>query len=132
MLIVALYSSARAKDRWQNDKDSLSTQVDEVFAQWDKRDSPGCDLAVIKDGPLIFKRGYGIANLEHYIPITTTSVMDVASVSKQFTAMCILLLAEQGRVSLDDDIRKYLPEMQCYESPITIRHLIHHTSGLRE
>ena len=132
LLIVALCSSARANDPRQDDKDSLSTRVDEVFAQWDKRDSPGCALAVIKDGHLLFKRGYGMANLEHDIPITTTSVMDVASVSKQFTAMCILLLAEQGKVSLDDDIRKYLPEMHRYESPITIRHLIHHTSGLRE
>jgi len=87
---------------------------------------------VIKDGQIVYKHGYGMANLEHNIPMSPASIMDTGSVSKQFTAMAIALLAEQGKLSLDDDIRKYLPEIPKYENTITIRHLIHHTSGIRD
>jgi CubicO group peptidase (beta-lactamase class C family) len=110
----------------------LTDKVDELFAEWDKPDSPGCALGIIKNGKLIYKRGYGMANLEHNIPISSTTVFRIASTSKQFTATSILLLAEQGKISLDDDIRKYLSETPQYERPITIRHLIHHTSGIRD
>src|SRR6267143_6606714 len=116
----------------QEKSDSLSDRVDKVFAQWDKPDSPGCELAVIKDGQIVYKRGYGMANLEHNIPLSPASIMDTGSVYKQFTAMAIALLAEQGKLSLDDEIRKYLPDIPQYETPITIRQLIHHTSGLRD
>ena len=112
--------------------ESQSDKVDKIFVQWSKPDSPGCELAVIKDGQIVYKRGYGMANLEHNIPMSPASIMDTGSVSKQFTAMAIALLAEQGKLSLDDDIRKYLPEIPNYESTITIRHLIHHTSGIRD
>ncbi len=112
--------------------DSVFAEVDKIFAQWDKPDSPGCALGVIKDGQLIYKRGYGMANLDYNIPISPESVFDIASISKQFTAMSILLLSKQGKLSLDDEIQEYLPEIPRYESPVTIRHLIHHTSGLRE
>jgi len=111
---------------------SLTDKVDELFTVWDTPDSPGCALGIIKDGKLIYKRGYGMANLEHNIPISATTVLRIGSTSKQFTAMSIALLAEQGKISLDDDIRKCLSEMPEYESPITIRHLIHHTSGIRD
>ena len=127
-LIFALASSSFA----QESKDARTEQVDKIFAVWDKPDSPGCALAIIKDGRIIYKRGYGIANLEHNIPISSTTIFDTGSVSKQFTAMSMLLLAEAGKLSLDDDIRKYMPEIPQYESTITIRHLIHHTSGLRD
>lgn len=112
--------------------DSLADKVDKLFAQWDKPDSPGCALGIIKDGELIYARGYGLANLEYNIPLSSKSVFRIGSTSKQFTAMCIALLEEQGKLSVDYDIRKYLPEMPEYESPITIRHLIHHTSGIRD
>lgn len=111
---------------------SLEEKVDELFAEWDKPNSPGCALGVIKDGRLIYARGYGMANLEYDIPITSKTVFRIGSTSKQFTAMCIALLAERGKLSLDDDIRKYIPEMPRYEASITIRHLIHHTSGIRD
>jgi CubicO group peptidase (beta-lactamase class C family) len=111
---------------------TLATKIDQLFAQRDRPDSPACALAVIKDGQTIYKRGYGIANLDHGIPISSKSVFNIGSVSKQFTAMSIALLAREGKISLDDDIRKYLPEMPQYESPIRIRHLIYHTSGIRE
>ena len=115
----------------QNDL-SLAEKIDALFAQWNKPNSPGCALAVVKDGQVLYKRGYGIANLDYDIPISSKTVFNIASVSKQFTAMSIALLARQGKVSPDDDIRKYLPEMPRYSAPITIRQLLHHTSGVRE
>jgi len=111
--------------------ESLTARVDKLFAQWDKPDSPGCALGIIKDGQLIYKRGYGMANLDYNIPISPQSVFDIESITKQFTGMSILLLVKQGKLSLDDEIQKYLPEVPRYQSPITIRHLIHHTSGIR-
>ncbi len=110
----------------------LTKRVDQLFAQWDKPDSPGCALAVIKDGKIVYKRGYGMADLERDVPITPKSVFDIGSTSKQFVAMSIALLARQGKLSLDDDIRKHIPEMHAYDQPVTIRHLIHHTSGIRD
>lgn len=132
LMSVLLCCEAFGSGPPQNETDSLARKVDELFALLDKPDSPGCALAIVKDGRILYKRGYGMANLEHGVPISASTVMDTASISKQFTAMCVLLLAEQGKLTLDDDIRKYLPEMPRYENVITIRHLIHHTSGIRE
>lgn len=112
--------------------DVKTDKVDKLFAKWDSTISPGAALAIIKDGKIIYKRGYGMANLEHNVPITSTSVFRIGSTSKQFTASCIAMLALDGEISLDDDIRKYIPELPKYENPITIRHLIHHTSGIRD
>jgi CubicO group peptidase (beta-lactamase class C family) len=106
-------------------------QVDAIFAQWDKPDTPGCVLGIIKEGELIYTRGYGMANLDYDIPINAGSVFRIASMSKQFTAACILLLAQRGELSLDDNLRQYVPEIPDYGHTITLRHLIHHTSGLR-
>jgi CubicO group peptidase (beta-lactamase class C family) len=110
----------------------LKKRVDSLFARWDKPNSPGCALGVIKDGEFIYRRGYGMANLENDIPINASSVFDVGSVSKQFTAACIVLLSQQGKLSLGDDVRKYIPELPDYGKTITIRHLLMHTSGLRD
>lgn len=111
---------------------SLTAKVDEIFARYDNTDSPGCALGVIKDGKMIYSRGYGMADLEHNVPLSGQSVFYIASTSKQFAAASIALLARKDTISLDDDIRKYLPEIPSYESTITIRHLIHHTSGIRD
>jgi CubicO group peptidase (beta-lactamase class C family) len=111
--------------------DPLTDKVDRIFAEWNTTSSPGCALAVVKDGRIVYEHGYGMANLELGVAITPQSVFDIGSVSKQITAMAILLLAQDGKLSLADDIRKYLPEMPDYASKITIRHLLHHTSGLR-
>ncbi|MGA7473018.1 MAG: serine hydrolase domain-containing protein [Candidatus Sulfotelmatobacter sp.] len=121
-LLVAADSSAQ---------EELTDKVDRVFAEWNTTSSPGCALAVVKDDHVVYEHGYGMANLELGIAITPQSVFDIGSVSKQITAMAILLLAQEHRLSLDDDIRKYLPEMPDYGSTITIRHMLHHTSGLR-
>lgn len=110
----------------------LTAKVDKVFATYDKPDSPGCALSVIKDGQIVYKRGYGMADLDHDIPIKPDTPFHVASVSKQFTAMAILLLAKQGKLSLDDKVQKYITEMREFDQPVTIRHLLHHTSGLRD
>ena len=110
---------------------SLTDKVDHVFAEWNTTGSPGCALAVIKDGRIVYERGYGMANLELGIAITPQSVFDIGSVSKEITAMAMLLLVQDGKISLDDDIRKYIPEMPDYVNTITLRHMLHHTSGLR-
>lgn len=107
-------------------------KIDQLLALWNKPDSPGAALAVIQDGEIIHQRGYGSANLEYGIPITPATVFHVASVSKQFTAFAIAMLAAQGKLSLDDEVRTYLPEMPDFGETITLRHLVHHTSGLRD
>ena len=112
--------------------DERSDKVDKLFAEWDKPDSPGYALAVIQDGKILYTRGYGSANLELGVPLSPQSVFYIASTSKQFTAACVALLAKQGKLSLEDDIRKYVPEIPDYGTPITIRNLLHHTSGLRD
>jgi len=111
---------------------SITDKVDGLFSTWDKSDSPGCSLAIIRNGEVIYKRGYGRSNLEYDIPITPTTIFHVASVSKQFTAMAIAMLAEERKLSLDDDVHKYVPELPDFDETITVRHLIHHTSGLRD
>ena len=109
----------------------FTKQVDELFSEWDNTNSPGCVIAIIRDGKIVYKRGYGMANLELNVPLTSSTVFFLGSVTKQFTAMAICLLIEDGKIALTDDIRKYLPELPDYGVPITIDHLIHHTSGIR-
>ncbi|MCP3097802.1 beta-lactamase family protein [Myxococcus sp. K15C18031901] len=107
-------------------------QVDAIFAPWSGKTTPGCAVGISRDDVLDYVRGYGMSNLEHDVPITPQSNFQVASISKQFTASAIGLLAQEGRLSLSDDIRKYLPELPAYGKTITLAHLLHHTSGLRE
>jgi CubicO group peptidase (beta-lactamase class C family) len=107
-------------------------RIDQLFARWDRSDAPGFSLAVARAGEIVFERGYGSAQLEYGIPITPSTIFHVASVSKQFTAFAVAMLAEQGRLSLDDDVREYIPEVPDFGTTITLRHLIHHMSGLRD
>ena len=107
-------------------------KVDELFVAWDNKFSPGAAVAVLKNGSIIYKKGYGMSNLEYDIPITPSSIFHIASVSKQFTVFSILLLEKEGKLSLDDDIRKYIPEVPDFSKTITLRHLATHTSGLRD
>lgn len=111
--------------------DSVRFAINRVFSTT-ANDAPGCALAVSRNGSIIFENGYGMANLETGTPITPASIFHVASVSKQFTAMAIMLLQRDGKLSVDDDIHKYLPEIPDYGQKITIRHLLNHTSGLRD
>jgi CubicO group peptidase (beta-lactamase class C family) len=112
--------------------ESVTARVDKLFAQWNSSDLPGCSLGVSQNGVRVYDRGYGMANLELGVPITPASVFPAASISKQFTAMSILLLAQRGQLSLDDEVRKYIPDWADHDSRITIRHLLTHTSGLRD
>ena len=107
-------------------------QIDQLFTVWNNLQSPGAAVAVAKDGRIIFQKGYGSAELEYNIPITPATVFHIASVSKQFTAFAILLLEKDGKLSVNDDIRKYIPEVPDFGKVITLNHLLHHTSGLRD
>lgn len=107
--------------------------VDVLFAAWDRPEgTPGCALGAVRDGQLVYSRGYGMADIEHDAPNTPATAFHVASLSKQFTAMAIHLLEQEGRLSLDDPVGKHLPELHDFGSPLTIRHLLNHTSGLRD
>src|SRR5579864_5985093 len=107
-------------------------QVDKIFSEFDQPDSPGCAVGATIDGQNVLAAGYGMADLEHNVRITPDSIFEVGSVSKQFTAAATLLLAQKGKLSLDDPVRKYMPEVPDYGTPITIRQMLHHTSGLRD
>ncbi|HVY71628.1 MAG TPA: serine hydrolase domain-containing protein [Verrucomicrobiae bacterium] len=106
--------------------------ADRLFTEWNKTNAPGCLVAVSRNGEVIYERGFGMANLELGVPITPATILPVASISKQFTALSILLLAQRGQLSLDDEVWKYVPEWADRKHRITIRHLLSHTSGLRE
>jgi CubicO group peptidase (beta-lactamase class C family) len=112
--------------------DETTAKVDKLFATWDRTTSPGAALAVVRDGKIVYERGYGMARLEDDLANSPDKVFDVGSVSKQFTAACVAFLVREGQVGLDDNIRKFLPEMPDYGTPVTVRHLLHHTSGLRD
>jgi CubicO group peptidase (beta-lactamase class C family) len=106
--------------------------VDAVFADFATEDGPGCALAVSQDGRTTLTRAYGMANLEYDIPNTGETIFEPGSVSKQFTAAATIMMSLDGLIDLDDDIREYFPELPDYGEPITIRNLLHHTSGLRD
>ncbi len=116
----------------QETEPSVEVRVDEVFARWDTTNSPGCAVAVVKDGTIAYSHGYGMANLDHDVPIRTDTVFHVASVSKEFTAASIALLALEGALSLDDPIQQYLSWVPDFGQKITIRNLVHHNSGMRD
>jgi CubicO group peptidase (beta-lactamase class C family) len=111
---------------------SVERQVDALFAKWSRPGMPGAVVGVIRDGKVVLSKAYGTADLERNVPMTPATVFTAGSMSKQFTAFSIHLLAQDGKLSLDDDIRKYVPEVPDFGARITIRHLLHHTSGLRD
>lgn len=118
-------SSRVARDPWP-------ARIDSLFARYDHTNTPGCALGVYRDDRLVYGRGYGMADLNQGIPIGTNTVFYIASTSKQFTAASIALLVESGTLSLADPVRKWVPELPAYTQPITVEHLVHHTSGIRD
>jgi CubicO group peptidase (beta-lactamase class C family) len=114
-----------------NCSNKLNKQVDELFSSYNPQ-TPGAAIAVISDGEIIYKKGFGSANLEYDVPISPSTIFHIASISKQFTVFSILLLEKEGKLSIDDDIRKYIPEVPDFGHSITLRHLASHTSGLRD
>lgn len=110
----------------------LVATVDGVFAQWNNTHGPGCAVGISKGGQVLLTRGYGMADIASERPITAATILESGSVAKQFTATAVLLLMQDGKLSLDDDARKYLPELPTYDRVMTVRHLLTHTSGLRD
>ena len=107
-------------------------RIDAVFAEFDTSDEPGMSVGVYREGEIVYARGFGLASLEHAVPNGPGTVFRIGSVSKQFTAACIALLVLRGELDLDDDVREHVPELWEVEPPVTIRHLVHHTSGVRD
>ncbi|MGD0342318.1 MAG: serine hydrolase domain-containing protein, partial [Bacteroidales bacterium] len=107
-------------------------QIDQLLTAWNNPKTPGAAIAVERNGKIIFEKGYGSADLEHNIPITPITVFHIASLSKQFTAFSVLLLEKEGKLSINDDVRKYIPEIPDFGKVITLNELMHHTSGLRD
>lgn len=112
--------------------DVAPRQVDQIFSAYTNPSSPGCSLGVIRNGDFVYRKAYGYGSLELGVPLTSQSVFYMGSVSKQFTAASVVLASEQGFLSLDDDVRKYIPELPDYGHVITLRQMLHHTSGLRD
>ena len=110
---------------------SIDADVDRVFAKW-TASTPGCAVGVAVGGKPVLSKAYGMADLEHDVPNTADTIFESGSVAKQFTAMAVLLLAKDGKLSLDDPVRKHIPELPDYGVPLTIRHMLNHTSGLRD
>lgn len=109
-----------------------NARIDALFTEMNQPDVPGASVAVVKDGQIVFRKGYGSANLEYGVPISHETVFHVASVSKQFTAMALVLLEQEGKLALDDDVRKHVPELHDYGTSVTVRQLLQHTSGIRD
>jgi len=131
ILALALAAaSCRHRGGGAEEGSALPARVDELFARFAAGLSPGCALAVVEQGRVVLAKGYGFADLGRRLSITPRTGFDIASTSKQFTAASVLLLAARGRLSLDDDVRKYVPELPRHDTPITLSHLLHHTSGL--
>jgi CubicO group peptidase (beta-lactamase class C family) len=113
-------------------QDDFTNRLDEIFKPWSKPGTPGASVAVIQHGKVLVAKGYGLASLEYDVPVTPDTVYHVASVSKQFTAMALVLLEQDGKLSLEDDVHKYLPGLPDYGHPLTLRELLQHTSGIRD
>lgn len=129
--LLLIYSCNKELNNTISSNELLS-KVDSIFVDIDVPNVPGSAILVAKDGEIMLNKGYGLANLEQKISITSSTVFDLASLAKQFTGFSISLLVEQGKISLEDDIRQYIPEFPDFGNTITIDHLLHHTSGLRD
>ncbi|MBX2877717.1 MAG: beta-lactamase family protein [Saprospiraceae bacterium] len=131
LVLLLFYSPTILQGQWEQLSKDLAQQLDAIFE--DYKEDPGCALGIFHKGKIVYQKGYGYANLDYGVKVTPETIFETASISKQFTAACILHLEDQGKISLDDDIHKYFPELPRYkEGTITIRQLLHHTSGLRD
>src|SRR5688572_13129345 len=124
LLITTLYLPAQS---WQD----TTALLDKLLSRY-SAEAPGAQLAVSRGGRIIYSFAKGLAELENKVPLTKETLIEAGSVSKQFTAACILLLEQQGKLLLSDDVRKYVPEIPDYKHVITLHHLLHHTSGLKD
>ena len=127
-LVLTLFCLVAAQSQV---KEVESTKIDSLFLSWNKGDHPGGAIGIMHAGKTVYSKAFGLASLEYQVPNTPETIFNTGSVSKQFTAMGIVLLHLQGQLSVDDDIRKYLPDLPDFGHTITIRHMLHHTSGMR-
>ncbi len=132
LLLLLVAHPLAAQQRAAGGRTPEEARTDSVFSAFDRSDSPGCSVGVFRDGAIRYARGYGMANLELGFANSPHTVFDVGSVSKQFTAMSILLLQKDGKLDIDESVRKYIPELPAYADHITLRELLSHTSGIRD
>jgi CubicO group peptidase (beta-lactamase class C family) len=132
LFLLAALTSPLGAQRTPASRPGEEVRTDSVFRALDRSDGPGCAVGVFRNGAIRYARGYGMANLELGVAITPHTVFDVGSVSKQFTAMSILLLQKDGKLNIDESVRKYVPELPAYADRITLRQLLSHTSGIRD
>jgi CubicO group peptidase (beta-lactamase class C family) len=130
--LVAMAMAVSAQGQTVAPRPSASGGVDAVFARWSGKTTPGCAVSVAKAGRTVLARAFGSADLEHDVPLTTGTVFESGSLAKQFTAAAILLLVQDGRLKLGDDVRRFVPELPDYGDLITVEHLLTHTNGLRD
>ena len=128
LLFLLLFNKVYSQETINSQKTEYS--IDSIFKPF--ANGPGLGIGIVADGKLIINKNFGLANLDYRLPVSDSSVFSIASVSKEFTAYCILLLEKKGKLSLNDEIHKYLPQLPVYSSPILISDLLHHTSGLRD
>jgi len=131
LILSILFSVLISQTLFAQLSEDKITKIDSLFASWDMPNHPGGSIGIMQDGKLVYSKAFGLASLEYLVPITYDTQYNIASVSKQFTAFGICLMQLRGQLSVDDDIGKYLPELPKFKNSITIRHLLHHTSGLR-
>jgi CubicO group peptidase (beta-lactamase class C family) len=132
LLILLVVGVGNACNGGASTRRGADAEIDALFAEWNWPDSAGCGVGVNRNGTTVFERGYGMANLEQKVPITAATLFDPASIAKPFTALSVMLLAEQGKLSLDDEVWKHVPEWVNRQDRVTIRHLLAHTAGLRD
>ena len=132
LLLLFAASPIAAQQRAAGGRTLEEARTDSIFSAFDRSDSPGCSVGVFRNGAVRYARGYGMANLELGVANSPHTVYDVGSVSKQFTAMSILLLQKDGKLNIDESVRKYVPELPAYADRITLRELLSHTSGIRD
>lgn len=130
--LCGLWALLGTSSSWALMAEDPGGAVDHIFAEWTDPDSPGAAVAVVQNDEIVLSRGYGLANLEYRVVVTPDTPFDIGSVTKQFTAFAVAMLAAEGKLSLDDDVRKFIPEMRATGSIIRIEHLLNHTSGLRD
>jgi len=128
--LIALLTSAACQR--SDAADARVAQVDKLFSAWNRTDSPACAVGISRNGAIVYEHGYGMANLELHVPAAADTVFAIASISKVFTAMSVALAVQQGKLSFDDEVQKYVPEWADRDDHITIRHLVSHTSGVRD
>ncbi len=130
LLTLILFSSLCQAVNAQTWPDTANI-ITKLFSRY-KPNNPGCQLSISRNGKIVYSNAWGLADIERHVPYTAGTVTEAGSITKQFTSAAILLLEQQGKLSLDDDVRKYLPELPNYGAVIKLKHLLHHTSGIRE